>query len=579
MSKRAIALLLATVTAVAGTSQQAIGQTAGGASSPKKPAEYTEFPVNPNFKPIDPAIVASNPAAAAADSKRTKARNAAYNNARKVMARQIPADDAGKLLLDEWYKKYYLPSFTLPENRGKLPEMRHALLSKDFRTARSPEAVAYLRTQVLNYMKGYAQNAGKYNFHPAVRYNAMLVIGSLNQVEHGARYPDDSRAFVPDPLPAALDLLIAEFKSPTQIDAVLVAALVGIDRHVKLDLARPPERRIPGPKKKVIVDAMVALLNSPPPTGRTASGHAWMQRRAIDILAAQGMVGVYAQADAALETIVADKDAPISLRCTASEALARWAPTSKEKIDASAVSRNLGLIAVKACTDELDRIAALLKQEEVMEQLRELIKKPNPVATGQFGTSAAGGNRYGSGENMYGSDDSGDDEETEMDSQYGANMYGGGREMYGGGGLPGAEGAVATDPRIDWSRRRLKYQLTCVKHGLDGMAIAGKASQHEKVVSQVATAVDLALDLTDPPEEKPNLEGLTESIQKGLRGLAFLVPKAADPLTELPESPIDDLAPTPEAASPAEPAAVVIDPADPPAAEGDALQDLSAGEE
>ena len=295
---------------------------------------------------------------------------------------------------------------------------------------------------------------------------------------------------------------------------------------------------------------MVALLDAAPPAGRSAAGHTWMQRRGIDILAALGMVGPYTPANTALEKIVADKDAPISLRCTASEALAHWVPNTK-KIDASTVSQNLGLIAVKACKDELDRIAALEAREEEMKELRELIKKANPAATGQFGAMAGGMGGYGSGgegmEEMYGGAEGyggageGGDEEMygegeDMEAMYGGMEGMGGMGMYGGPGGIGAE--IPIDPRIIWSQRRLKYQLTCVKHGLDGMAIAGKASQHTAAVTQVAEAVEAALALTDPPEEKPDLEGLTESIQQAIGGLAFLAPEEAEigvePVTELP---------------------------------------------
>ncbi|MDA1049806.1 MAG: hypothetical protein O3C40_04930 [Planctomycetota bacterium] len=571
MSKPSTALLFAMVTIVAMTGQQTFGQAAAPAAGAANKDEYSKLAVNPNFKPIDPAVVASNEAAAAADALRTRDRNIAYNNARKVLASQNPLDDAGKKTLDAWYKEYFLPSFTLPETRGELPELRDTLLNKDLRPARSAAAIAYLRLQVLSYMNGFAQSRGKYNFHPAVRYNAMLLIGSLNEVEYGKEYSNGQKAYVPDPLLEALDLMIAEFKSPTQIDAVRVAALVGIDRHVKLDLARPADRHIPGAKKLLIFNEMIALLNASPPAGRSAEGHTWMQRRAIDILAVLGTVGTKAEANAALEKIVADKDAPISLRCTASEALAQWVPNSKEKIDASTVSQNLGLIAVKACKDELVRIAALVTQEADMKKLQELIKKSNPAASGQFGAADGGGGGAGMGMGMGGGGEGyggGDSMPGGMESMSGGA---GGMGMFGGA-LGGAGAEIPTDPRIIWSRRRLKYQLTCVKHGLAGMKIAGKSTPHEKVVDEVATAVELALALTDPPAEKPDLEGLTESIQKGVLGFAFLTPEAA----EIGVDPVTDLLLGAEPVTPVVPdatAAPAVDPTAPPA-DGTALPGL-----
>lgn len=568
MSKRSAVLRFVIAVTFVISGQQAFGQAAP-AAAPK--AAFSELPVNPKYKPIPPDVVASNEEAATEEAKRARDRNLAYNNARKVLSNQIPADEAGKKILDEWFVSYFLPSFTLAENRGELPQLRHTLLNTDLRTAKQPAAITHLRTQVLRFMKGYAQNFGEYNFHPAVRHNAMLVIGDMNLVEYGARYPNNEKAYVPEPLPEALDLLISEYKSQTQIDAVRVAALVGLDRHAKLDWGRPAERRIPGTKKKVIVDEMIALLYAAPPATRSPEGHTWMQRRAIDILGALGMVGVYPAANTALESIVADKDAPISLRCTASETLAQWAP-SNNKVDAAAVSKNLGLIAVKACKDELDRIATLQREEKEMKDLRELIKKPNPVASGQFGatTGASGGSDMGMMESYgsmggYGADEGGMDGGSEsMDEMY-SGMGGGMMSGMYGGMLGGAAAAVPTDPRVIWSRRRLKYQLTCVKRGLEGMMVAGKASPQEKEVAKIKKAVEAALVFTDPPEEKPDLDGLTESIKKGLLELAFLAPQAAAamPVNEPPAA-LDPAAPgAPTEADPAaapSTAAPVVDP-------------------
>ncbi|MCA9124011.1 MAG: hypothetical protein H6822_13110 [Planctomycetaceae bacterium] len=510
--------------------------------------------------------VASGQAAAPAaykqyppDPKLLDNKKAGQQQVGRIMRGTQPFDDVGKRVLDAYYKDILFREFTTKDNWGKLPELRNEIL-KDLRGARNVQAFQHVVNLAYQQMRSFTQS--RFQLHPVVRYNAMLLLGELNAVERGARGADGRATAYPDPLPAALDAMIAEYKSPDQIDAVRIAALVGIDRHAKLNLARPENRRIPGPQKKIVVDEMIALLNNDPPAGRSSDGHTWMQRRAIDILAALGMVGAYPAANTALETIVANDSAPISLRCTAAEALAQWTP-SNNKINAGEVSKNLGLIAVKACKDELDRIAALVAQAEEMERLRELIKKPHPAATGQFGGMSGGSG--GAGEEMYGGDemyagggDEGYSPEMDMGAMYGQGMYGG----TGGGLTP----AIPTDPRVVWSQRRLKYQLTCVKKGLGGMMLAGKAGQHEKSIAQIAQAVDLALSLTDPPAEKPNLEGLTEQIQKGVRGLAFLAPAAA----VIDVAPVTELPPGAEPPAAAPPEGAVTAPADaalPPGAE------------
>jgi hypothetical protein len=488
-----------------------------------------------------------------------------------------PLDDKVKQALDAYYKNIVFREFTAKSNLGRLPEMRAELL-KQLRTSRNVEAKRFLITTTFQQMRAFTQ--GRFGLHPAVRYNAMLLLGELNAVEFRENTSTGPAQF-PDPLPAALGVLFAEYKSPDQIDAVRVAALVGINRHVKLDLARPTSRIT---EKKAVVDEMVSLLNSSPPAGRSEAGHTWMQRRAIDILSALRMIGMYPDATTALEKIVANQAAPMSLRCSASEALARWAPNSRVKIAADTVSKNLGSIAVKACKDELDRIAKLEAWEVEQKELRDLVKKANPAATGQFG-AMAGGMVGGGGEGMMGmmmsgEGGSGGAGEGEMGMQGMEGMMGG--MMSGMGGMSGMMGGIGAlvdvDPRIIWSQRRLKYQLTCVKRGLEGMAIAGKGSPQEATVERVAEAVDTALGLTDPPAEKPNLEGLSESIEEAIRGLAFLAPAptetGVDPTTNLPPGALPPSAePAPpaapaEAAAPPAAATPAADSAAPPAAAG-----------
>ncbi len=532
------------------------GQNPPVAAVPPKPFTSLANSVDIKLRPLDPAFIAENPDAKAQDDERTRARATAYMSARKVFLGTIPADDAGKKILDGWYKSYFLPSFTIPENWGKLPELRQDLLIKDFRTARSPAALAHVRTMTLTYMRLISQSPGAHNFHPAVRYNAMLLIGSLNAIEYGARDPNaaDARALAPDPLPEAFDVLLAEYQSPTQIDAVRVAALIGLDRHVRLDLVRPANRRIPGAKKRVVADEMLALLESAPPASRSSEGHTWMQRRAIDILASLGMVGVDPKMNAVLAKIVADEAAPISLRCTASEALAHWSADGKQKIDATALSRQLGILAVKACADELTRIGALGARERELTALRELLSKPNPAASGamqgQGMMTGAGGGYPGAGEMGYGESMSMEESMPQMDMM-GMGGYGEYGQMMGG--IVAA--TVPVDPRVDWSRRRLKYQLTCVKLGLDGMKVAAKADAAQvKNVEAVLKGVTDVLAAAEPPADKPTLAGFAKSVREAVGKLAFLTPAAAAAAAVAVEDelPSDDVppGPGPEAATP-----------------------------
>ena len=130
---------------------------------------------------------------------------------------------------DGWYKGYMLPSFTNVNELHKLAVNRDEL-RRDLRaTSRMPEVRTALLDLTYKYMVGIATTP-KYNFHPASRINAMLLLGELNQNEG----PPQQKH--PDPLPRALDgVLLPQFNNAAQSDFVRGAALIGILRHAQYD--------------------------------------------------------------------------------------------------------------------------------------------------------------------------------------------------------------------------------------------------------------------------------------------------------------------------------------------------------
>jgi len=485
-------------------------------------------------------------------------------------------DDAGKSRLDQWYKNYFFRLFTTEENWGKLTEFRTQLVDRDLRGAKNKAASDHVTNLTLALMTRFAQGQ---DLHPAVRYNAMLIIGDLNAVERGARGADGRPTAAPDPLPAALNILITEYKSPTQIDGVRLAALLGILRHAQLDLARPANRRIPAQTKQALVAEMLGLVNAPPPAGRTPEGHVWMQRRGIEILGALEAVGQDPAVGAALESIVANDQAPMSLRVTAAEALGRWAPTGKAAIDIATVSRQLGALAGAVFKQELSKIDELKESEELKEQIRTLLATANMGFTNtmsygsesEYGAEAGYG---GSSDPSYGammmqgmnSSSYGNYGSSDMEAMMSGSM-GAMESMYGGMMGYGMTGVLKpADPRVDRSRRRLKYQLVSIKSGLDGLAKVQQVAQNpaqKDALAKVQAAVDACLEATDPPPDKVDLEGFTKWIGDNLKKLATFMPK--DALADLTETPLD--APPPVASpAPSAPGAVPPTPGSAPAA-------------
>lgn len=480
-----------------------------------------------------------------------------------ILKGQLPLDATGKADLDRWYREGKLLELTTFANISRLPALREELL-KSFRRAEAGPG-DYAKGRILERLHKFSQ-AG--SLHPAVRYNSMLLIGEMNDIEYGARDARGRAAAIPDPMQLALDTMVLEFRSTTQLDAVRIAAQIGILRHAKLDHARTANRKLDAQKRDAIVGYMFAVVTTKPPAGRTPEGHTWMQRRAIEIMAAFDAVGRSARITSTLEDIVADDTAPTSLRCSAAEALARWLPDSKIKYKAQTPS-NLARIGAQAFQNELALVMKIRQQDGLKAQIRALI-----------------GDKSGGGSAATTMGDGGGDTDGGMDfSQFMEQS-----QSQGGGGLAtaGDEGSEADipagplDPRVTRSCRRLKYQLACIRAGLIGMGDITALEPQKPAIDNVVAAIDQAYEKTNPAGDLSDLE---RSIKAGLLALNDYLPEDTsieETLgAEVPGEPGIPTAPgepgtptaapaepgTPTATAPGEPGAATKGPGEPAAAE------------
>jgi len=188
------------------------------------------------------------------------------------------------------------------------------------------------------------------NYHPAVKVNAMLVIGDLN--ERDTTLPTEQ----PVPLPAALPLLLQAVNDPDQLDAVKVVALLGIIRHATLNAELGiGDQNL---RDTQLVPAMLQLATTKVQPGRSAEGHAWMRMLAMEALAAAGVLGDETdpgKVPRALADIVAEKEASMLTRCAAARALGKLTYPAGLDLDPVALGVSLGQLAAEACAAELER--------------------------------------------------------------------------------------------------------------------------------------------------------------------------------------------------------------------------------
>jgi hypothetical protein len=490
---RVIAVGLMSLLAVACSIQWAAGQAG---TNPYYVANY------------DPAYLKQDPATGEfkLDEKAVKAASTAK---KAVVQGLVPyAENADKV--KKYYKDYLYKSMTRPENLHSLPEKRKEIVG-DLQDAKAKEMHDALLNDVFDMMKKFVTSSA--NLHPALRFNAMLIIGDLNAEEKQITLR------FPNPLPAALDFMLVEYQKPTQQDGVKLAALLGILRHTQLDWARQDANKIPAATRQQITQLMLTLINTAePPAGRKLDGHVWMQRRGVEILAALGLVGSNDAVTEAITGLLRNQKADLALRLSAAESLGKIKPPAKAKsLDPTKESLQLAALLVEACRKELDRMDAWQKKKM--------------TAMGDMGSMGMG-----------------------MGSGMGSGMMGMPSGMMGGAdagdigiGIPGSDGASSSmgmmagpkDPLVELYRRQLKYEVDCVKRGIGGISRLVPVTKDKKPpFDDLNKEINKVWLATDPVQS--TIPGLQKSLKDSLKELekqtASLLPKPKPEVVKEPES-------------------------------------------
>lgn len=392
--------------------------------------------------------------------------------------------------LKAWYTRYFFREFSNPNEVSSLAAKRRDL-SKDLK-GRNQQFRQYVIETARTYMTAFVTNKvrdAEKNFHPAVRYNAMLVIGDFNAVEQGGGNPKT----IPDA--RALAFMMQQLDDPNQIDIVKVAALVGILRHARLDWG---ENKMAG-KGNVAAKMMELASTTSIPEGRHPSVHVWMRRRAVDVLASLGAIGRVEGADQVIEALVANPDEDILLRCTAGRALSLVQQGAK--MDFVLASNRLGALAVAATQSELDWIKEYKR--------RKAAEESTPGAGGGGVTSTTGATLdTNDAAQMMGVEveEVVDDETTGFD---------------GLGGTGATSAAEEENPEVQLAQRRFLSKLLCISKGLQGIESAVSEADKAKVET-IRSQLDLLMEATTPPDDDYSLDALAKNLKKASRDMGRL---------------------------------------------------------
>jgi hypothetical protein len=465
----------------------------------------------------------------------------AKNEVNRLLREELPLDAANKLVIERYFNnfEFRVLTQTTPEDLEQLPKRRFDLFKLYILTCKNSENHKQLIDLTLAMMQQIVTN----NFHPIVRYNAMIIIGELNEQE---AFRVGANPLLPEPYAAALNFMVDRIDDAKTPDPVRVAALIGILRHLEWEPFRAKDNPIPAGTRGTLITSLVRLAElKTPPAGRTAAGHEWLRRRAIEALGLASVTTALPNVVDTFEKILKDSGEPLHLRCAAALALGRANVPAGKSLDANELTRTLGTLAATSIKGEFDRLA---KMNQLEEEHRAVLA--GGVAGGPGGGGADGG--------------------------FGGQRLGG-EFGPGGPGGPGAAGDLLADPkayRLEPVRKRLRYQLYCVQtglgHPLDKAAPATpvrKGSQRiaaspaeKKAAEDVLNGVNKLVDIVE--KHKSDLTDLETNLKAETKTLETLLARVAAPAAA-PAAP----------AAPAQPGSPMPAPAaaKPPAGDDDLL--------
>jgi hypothetical protein len=263
-----------------------------------------------------------------------------------------PAEYANsKANFTDFFQKYYFPAMTLstPNDLAELGELRANLFKNYLWATTNAELQKHLTDMAYAASMKVLKQAPAY--HPAVGYNAVLVLGLLDDeyaLEGGANpRPPKPHANANKALTQIVNLgTTSDRFSPP----IVLGALIGLERHAKYHQSLPP------PAVAAMAAALVKLVNNEKPIqGMDAEAYAWLRLRAASALANLGSLGENnAIHDSIIKLIATSKS--LDDRCSAAALLSSFkAAYEKAKVDGPATTKALFKLTSDLSAEELKR--------------------------------------------------------------------------------------------------------------------------------------------------------------------------------------------------------------------------------
>jgi hypothetical protein len=301
------------------------------------------------------ALLAGFCSAAAAQQYRTdpiddKAR---MNRTTAQRALKDPASYAAdRAKFDEFFTKYYFPAMTRTEPQAleELGKLRYELFARYLWATNSEQLQRDLTGMAFQAMVPIVGSKGQPPYHPAARYNAILVIGQLDDqyaIETGAnRRPPKPMQQANEFLGKALEAANADKAIPP---ALIVGALVGLERHAQYRESLPAAAIT-----KMAQEGLKIANREAPIAGVNREVFRWIQLQAARMLARLGDVGPENQVHQSLLKLIANQEFGIDNRCAVASQLANI-KYEGAKVDGQAAADTLFALGRDLSADETRR--------------------------------------------------------------------------------------------------------------------------------------------------------------------------------------------------------------------------------
>ncbi len=437
-----------------------------------------------------------------------------------VTSPAAPLNDAArKARLDSYYLQYQFPVMTTEDGLKTVAQERTLFLRDHIVAAKDPAMHSYLVNLAFNTMKQVVQDNG---FHPAARYNAMLLISQLNDQEASTLGATQT---LPEPMRNALPFIFQQFQSADN-DEIKIAALLGLSRHVEFDNYKPAgSAAIPANQRSAILKELIALAETKesPPT-RDPEVHCWMRRRAIEALTMACQTKPDAEITAAMERILKEESNPVNVRLAVAAALGRMSLQAPVKIDAVATAKELGYLALATCDSELTRAEAQRKADYEHYARLAGTYSGEEYASGPGGMP--GGGRMPGIPGGPGMGGEGGVVRAPLRPTPGSSMEG------GYGNESGYVNPAENDPKhyqMEFLRRRIRQQLYAVQLGLTGGEDFVEPKTKGGSTSAGSAATSASGSGSNQASEKKGMHGIAKGEdQEKIKQIYYKVRKLAE---------------------------------------------------